>query len=83
MTWPTAATRRRTAPASIEAYSATGSPLTFTLKIKGANGSDGVLGAKNKNEWLHSDGKGIDHLFDAYGGAIIGSFESCGVTPPF
>ena len=66
-----------------EAYSATGSPLTFTLMVKGARGSDGVIGAKNKNEWLHSDGKGIDHLFDAYGGAIIGSFEACGVTPPF
>ncbi|HET7799923.1 MAG TPA: hypothetical protein VFL38_05845, partial [Humibacillus xanthopallidus] len=32
-----------------DAYAATGSPVTFTVKIKGANGTDGVLGASNKN----------------------------------
>lgn len=66
-----------------EAYAATGSPLTFTLMVKGAKGSDYVIGSKNKNEWLHGDHRGIDHLFDAYGATFVASFEACGVTPPF
>jgi hypothetical protein len=66
----------------LDAYTATGAPLSFTLHVKGAIGQDGVIGMHNRNDELHVDGKGIDHLFDAYGWAIFTSFEDCGVSFP-
>ncbi len=64
----------------IAAYEATGAPMSFTIKVKGANGQDGTLGAKNPNDGLMADGKGIDHLFDAYGAQIFGSYAGCGAS---
>lgn len=61
------------------AYAATGSPASFTLMVKGAVGQDGTIAAHNPNNWLATDGKGIDHAFAAYGDAIFGSYAACGV----
>ena len=50
-------------------------PETIALKVKGANGSDGVLMANNPNaEAKGADGKGIDHV-GAY-------FAACGIGAP-
>ncbi len=54
-------------------------PLQFTILVKGANGSGGVLANNNPNTWLMSNGTGVDHFFDVYGQAIGTSFETCGV----
>ena len=62
-----------------EAYAASGAPASFTLMVKGAVGQDGVIAAHNPNNWLATDGKGIDHAFEAYGDAIFGSYAACGV----
>jgi hypothetical protein len=67
----------------LAAYTATGSPLSFTVHVKGVTGQDGTLLEHNKNAWLRTNGKGIDHFLDLYGGAIVQSFDACGVTPPF
>jgi hypothetical protein len=66
----------------LAAYTASGAPLSFTIHVKGVTGQEGVIGLHNKHDDLHVDGKGIDHFFDAYGGAIFGAFESCGVSFP-
>ncbi|MCD2443497.1 hypothetical protein LQ757_14545 [Agromyces sp. SYSU K20354] len=67
-----------------DAYAATGAPTSFTIKIKGANGQGGTLGANNPNvETKAADGKGIDQIFAAHGADIAGSFEACGVALPF
>jgi len=58
---------------------ANGVPLQFTIHVKGANGSDGVLAGNNPNTWLMSNGKGVDHFFDVYGAGIGLSFATCGV----
>lgn len=63
----------------IEAYAETGAPASFTVKTKGAVGQGGTVAAHNPNTWLMTDGKGIDHVFAAYGDAIIGSFVGCGI----
>lgn len=60
------------------AYAATGAPSSFTLMVKGAVGQDGVIAAHNPNSGLMGDGKGIDHLFAAYGAQIGGSYAACG-----
>lgn len=65
-----------------DAYAATGSPLSFTIHVKGVVGQGGVIGANNPNEGLMSDGRGIDHVFDTYGEAIVGSYLGCGAGFP-
>jgi hypothetical protein len=59
-------------------YEATGAPSSFTLLVKGAVGQGGTIGAHNPNAGLMADGKGIDHLFAAYGEQIGGSYAACG-----
>ena len=61
------------------AYAATGAPASFTIHVKGANGSDGVIADKNPNTALFTNGKGVDHAFEAYGAQIFGSYAHCGV----
>ncbi len=53
--------------------------MQFTIHVKGANGSGGVLAGNNPNTWLMSNGKGVDHFFDAYCAAIATSFATCDV----
>lgn len=68
----------------LDAYAATGSPTSFTIKVKGANGQGGTIGANNpNNETKSADGQGIDEIFAAHGGSIVGSFQACGVELPF
>ena len=68
----------------LEAYTATGAPTSFTIKIKGANGQGGTLGANNPNrETKAADGQGIDEIFAAHGADIAGSFATCGLELPF
>ena len=67
----------------LDAYAATGAPESFTIKIKGANGQDGVVDSHNPHEWKAGDGSGIDEIFAAHGADIVGSFEACGVDLPF
>lgn len=62
------------------AYAEAGGPASFTLMVKGAVGQDGVIAEHNPNKGLMTDGKGIDHAFDAYGEAIFGSYAACGVA---
>jgi hypothetical protein len=61
------------------AYAATGSPSSFTVLVKGAVGQNGVIAAHNPHSEHAADGKGIDHLFPAYGQQILGSYAACGV----
>ena len=61
------------------AYAATGAPASFTVKVKGAVGQNGVVAAHNPNLDLATNGKGIDHAFAAYGEQIFGSYAACGV----
>ncbi|GAA1061545.1 hypothetical protein GCM10009573_29720 [Agromyces bracchium] len=65
-----------------DAYTAGGGPASFTILIKGANGQGGTIGANNPNDWHATDGQGIDHFFDAYGGLIFGSYAACGASFP-
>lgn len=68
----------------LDAYAATGAPESFTIHVKGANGQGGTIGANNPNhDTKAADGKGIDEIFAAYGGQIMGSFEACGAELPF
>ena len=55
------------------AYAESGAPSSFTIKVRA--GKDGVVGGYTNND----DGKGIDHVFAAYGEQIGGAFASCGV----
>jgi hypothetical protein len=67
----------------LDAYAATGAPMSFTIKIKGANGQDGTLGSNNPNrETKAADGQGIDEIFAAHGADIAGSFAMCGLELP-
>jgi len=61
------------------AYMATGAPSSFTVMVKGAVGQDGLIAGHNPNTMHAADGKGIDHLFAAYGEQIMGSYLGCGV----
>jgi hypothetical protein len=65
----------------LDAWSAGGGPATFTVHVKGANGSDGVIAAKNPHESKGSDGRGIDHFFDVYGELFVNSYAGCGANP--
>jgi len=56
-----------------------GVPLQFTIHVKGANGSGGVLSDNNPNTWLVSNGKGVDHFFAVHGAALQTSFATCNV----
>ncbi len=68
----------------LDTYAATGAPMSFTIKIKGANGNGGTIAANNPNRDVKaSDGKGIDEIFAAYGAEIAGSFAACNVELPF
>ncbi len=46
-------------------------PDKIAIKIKGANGNDGVLGTNNPHEGLLSNGKGVESI-EAY-------FAACGI----
>jgi hypothetical protein len=59
-----------------------GVPLMFTIMVKGARGTDGLLIGNNPNEWLVSDGQGVDHFFDKYGYDFFMAFEGCGAVLP-
>ena len=59
------------------AYSASGAPSSFTIKVVG--GKDGLLAGGVTNHEILMNGKGIDHAFVAYGDAIFGSYAACGV----
>jgi hypothetical protein len=61
----------------VATYAETGAPWTFTVMVKGAVGQDGVIAEHNPNGYLATDGKGIDHAFDAYGDEIFGSYAAC------
>ncbi|GAA6524652.1 hypothetical protein [Intrasporangium sp. DVR] len=63
----------------LQAYAATGSPMSFTIHVKGANGNDGTLAANNPNDGLMANGRGVDSFFALYGEAIFGAFAGCGV----
>ena len=52
-----------------------GVPASFTIKTRA--GKDGVVGGPN-----NTDGRGIDHVFASYGGAIFGAYHTCGVEFP-
>jgi hypothetical protein len=58
-----------------------GGPAAFTLHAKGVTGQGGVLAEHNPNDGLAANGRGIDHLFDAYGNLLVSSFLGCGVNP--
>lgn len=61
----------------LDAYEAAGGPASFTIKVIG--GKDGLLAGGVTNHEILSNGKGIDHVFAAYGGTIIGAYAGCGV----
>ncbi len=65
----------------LDAWTAGGGPATVTVHVKGANGSDGVIGANNPHESKGSDGRGIDHFFDVYGDLFVDSYVGCGANP--
>ena len=65
-----------------EKLTSDGVPLTFTILVGGARGSDGLLIGNNPNEWLVSDDKGVDHFFDKYGMDFFMAFEFCGAAFP-
>ncbi|MEO6021197.1 MAG: hypothetical protein ABIP45_13205 [Knoellia sp.] len=58
-------------------YTNAGGPASFVIKVIG--GKDGVLAGGVTNEYLLANGTGVDHIFDAYGEAILGAFSICGV----
>ena len=62
------------------AYAGSGAPASFTVMVKGAVGQGGVIAAHNPNLAHAADGKGIDHIFPAYGEQIGGSYALCGVA---
>ena len=61
----------------IDAYEESGGRASFTIKVVG--GKDGVLAGGVTSQEILSNGKGIDHVFAAYGEAIIGAYVGCGV----
>ena len=59
---------------------AAGIPSSFVFGDKQAQGQGGVIAENNPNmsaKGLSSNGKGIDHAEDAYGGAIFGLIGEC------
>ena len=67
----------------LDAYAATGAPMSFTIMVKGANGQGGTIASNNPHPEKASDGSGIDQVFAAHGADIAGSFAACGVELPF
>jgi hypothetical protein len=61
----------------LDAYEEAGGPASFVIHVVG--GKDGVIAGGVKNEELLRNGKGIDHIFEVYGDAIIGAYGECGV----
>ena len=61
----------------LEAYEEAGGQASFTIKVVG--GKDGLIAGGVTNQELLSDGKGIDHIFAAYGETIMGAYAGCGV----
>ena len=59
-----------------------GVPTTVALHVKGATGQDGVIAESNPNGERLTDGRGIDHLFDAYGPVFSDAFVACNVEIP-
>jgi hypothetical protein len=58
-----------------------GVPTSFVFGAKQAQGQGGVIAENNPNmsaKGLSSNGTGIDHAEDAYGGAIVGLIMGCG-----
>ncbi len=58
-----------------------GVPTSFVFGAKQAQGQGGVIAENNPNmsaKGLSSNGTGIDHAEDAYGGAIVGLIIGCG-----
>ncbi|MGR0221859.1 hypothetical protein [Agromyces sp. ZXT2-6] len=67
----------------LDAYATTGAPTSFTIMVKGANGNGGTIASNNPHPEKAGDGSGIDQIFAAHGGDIMGSFEACGADLPF
>lgn len=67
----------------LDAYAETGAPESFTILVKGAVGQDGTIASNNPHADKAGDGSGIDEIFAAHGGDIMGSFATCGVELPF
>jgi hypothetical protein len=59
------------------AYTDAGGPESFTIKVIG--GKDGLLAGGVTSQEVLSNGKGIDHVFAAYGEIIVGAYVECGV----
>jgi len=53
-----------------------GGPETFTIHVKGANGTGGVI-AENAPPAQLADGRGIDHIEEAYGALFEASLLPC------
>ena len=60
----------------VEAYESEGAPASFTIKIIG--GKNGLIAGGVTNPEILSNGKGIDHVFAAYGETIMRAYEACG-----
>ena len=60
----------------LEHWFAGGGPESFTVHVKGANGTDGVV-AENAPADRLGDGHGIDHIEDAYGDLFGSSVGAC------
>ena len=60
-------------------YTNAGGPATFTVMVKGAQGQGGTIASNNPHVEKTGDGSGIDTIFGAYGGAILGAYEACGI----
>lgn len=69
----------------LDEAAAAGVPSSFTFGGKQAQGQGGVIAENNPNmtaSGLASDGHGIDHAEDAYGGQLVGMILACGGTIP-
>jgi hypothetical protein len=64
----------------LDAYEEAGGRASFTIKFVG--GKDGLLAGGVTNNEIITNGKGIDHLFPAYGEAILGAYAECGAEFP-
>jgi hypothetical protein len=53
-----------------------GGPATFTIHVKGVTGTGGVI-AENAPAATLADGRGIDHIEDAYGALLEASIGAC------
>lgn len=70
---------------TLPAAAAAGIPSSFVFGDKQATGQDHVIAENNPNmeaKGLSSNGTGIDHAADVYGGQIVGIIIGCGGTPP-